>query len=268
MLAARKVAKHISTMHHEFTFTVQEGLDALEDVIYHLETFDITTVRASTPMFLLARKIKAMGIKMVLSGEGADEIFGGYLYFRKAPSAEELHEETLRKLKALHLYDCLRANKSMSAWGVEARVPFLDVEFLQAAMTLPPAEKRVTEERMEKYILRSALRSYLPSSLLWRQKEQFSDGVGYAWIDALKQYADKQVSASDFSNRNYRFPVKTPRTKEEYLYRQTFSEHFPDCSLNCVPHTRSIACSTETALRWDKDFVENADPSGRYFTQR
>lgn len=261
--AARVVSSHIGTTHHEFYFTVQEGLDVLDDVIYYLETFDVTTVRASVPMFLMARKIKSMGIKMVLSGEGADEIFGGYLYFHKAPNAEEFHLETLRKIKALHRYDCLRANKTMAAWGIEARVPFLDPDFLTLAMTLNPKDKMVSATKMEKYILRMAFKDYLPAEILWRQKEQFSDGVGYAWIDTLQKYASECVSDDMFGKRNYRFPQKTPETKESYLYREIFTRFFPPSSLACVAHEKSIACSSAHALRWDATFARHADPSGR-----
>ena len=261
--AARLVAEHIGTVHHAFTFTAQEGLDALEDVIYHIETFDTTTVRASVPMFLLARKIKAMGIKMVLSGEGADEVFGGYLYFHQAPNAQEFHLETLRKIKALHLYDCLRANKAMAAWGVEARVPFLDVEFLNRAMNMHPQMKMASGTRMEKHVLRQVFTDYLPHKIIWRQKEQFSDGVGYLWIDTLQQFAAEKISDQQFTARAERFPEKTPRTKEEYLYRQTYAKFFGDHTLNCVPHEASIACSSAAALQWDKRFADHADPSGR-----
>ena len=226
--AARKVAEHIGTVHHELVFTLREGLDAIRDVIYHIETYDVTTVRASTPMYLLARFIKSMGIKMVLSGEGADEIFGGYLYFHKAPNAEEFHKETVRKLSMLHLYDCLRANKSLAAWGVEGRVPFLDKEFLDVAMRLNPKDKMVTKEHpMEKWIVRKAFEDYLPESVAWRQKEQFSDGVGYSWIDQLKAIASEQVSDEEFERAAERFPINTPMTKEEYCYRRIYEEHFP-----------------------------------------
>lgn len=261
---ARKVASHIGSIHHEVHFTVQEGLDALSDVIYHLETFDVTTVRASTPMYLMTRKIKAMGIKMVLSGEGSDEIFGGYLYFHKAPNPREFHEETVRKLRSLHLFDCLRANKSTAAWGVEARVPFLDPEFLQMAMAIRPEEKMITKDRMEKWILRKAFEGELPSEILWRQKEQFSDGVGYSWIDSLKAEANNMVSDEDFAAAKERFPDKTPLTKEAFLYRQIFEKHFPQASARaCVPDGPSIACSSPAAIRWDASFANAADPSGR-----
>ena len=265
---ARKVADHIGAVHHEIHFTVQEGLDALSDVIYHLETFDLTTVRASTPMYLMMRKIRTMGIKMVLSGEGADEIFGGYLYFHKAPSGEELHKETVRKLQKLHLYDCLRANKSSAAWGVEARVPFLDREFLDVAMSIRPElklpYKAPTPRPLEKFILRKAFEGYIPQEILWRQKEQFSDGVGYAWIQSLKDLADREITDGMMRGAAERFPVKTPDTKEGYLYRQFFEHHFPSASaVNTVPFERSVACSTAIALEWDAAFSKMADPSGR-----
>ena len=263
LVAARKVAAHIQSIHHECHFTVQEGLDALSDVIYHIETFDVTTVRASTPMYLMARKIKAMGIKMVLSGEGADEIFGGYLYFHKAPNSQALHEETVRKLDRLHLFDCLRANKSMAAWGVEARVPFLDKLFLDTAMSLNPEAKLCRDGRIEKHLLRQAFAGYLPDEILWRQKEQFSDGVGYSWIDSLKEHADLQVSDQLFDNVAYRFPVNTPQSKEAYLYRHIFESHFTlPSAVDCVPGGPTIACSTPEAFLWDKSFTTN-DPSGR-----
>jgi asparagine synthase (glutamine-hydrolysing) len=262
--AAATAAAAIGTVHHEVHFTVQEGLDALNDVIHHLETFDVTTVRASTPMYLMARRIKAMGIKMVLSGEGADEVFGGYLYFHKAPSAREFHAETVRKLDALHKFDCLRANKSMAAWGVEARVPFLDREFLEVAMGFDAADKMIAGGRMEKQVLRQAFRGYLPDEILWRQKEQFSDGVGYSWIDSLKQVAGREVSDSELERARYRFPKNTPLTKEAYLYRSIFESHFPgDHTVAMVPEGPSIACSTPTAIAWEKSFAEMADPSGR-----
>ena len=264
LIAARKVADHLKTVHHEIHFTIQEALDSLEDVIYYLETYDVTTVRASTPMYLMARYIKSMGIKMVLSGEGADEIFGGYLYFHKAPSSKEFHEETLRKINKLHLYDCLRANKSLAAWGVEGRVPFLDIDFLDYSMNIDPSHKMITNEKIEKNILRESFNGYIPESVLWRQKEQFSDGVGYSWIDSLKEYADKQISDMDFDDRVDRFPINTPRSKEEFLFRKIFEKHFPgdDCAL-CVPSSKSVACSTEEALKWDKEFENMIDPSGR-----
>lgn len=262
--AAAKVAKHIHTVHHEINFTVQEGLDAIRDVIYHLETYDVTTIRASTPMYLMARVIKSMGVKMVLSGEGADEIFGGYLYFHKAPNAKEFHEETIRKLNKLHMYDCLRANKSLAAWGVEGRVPFLDKEFLDVAMRLNPQDKMITPDRMEKWVIRKAFEDYLPASVAWRQKEQFSDGVGYSWIDTLKQVANEQVSDEQLKNAKYRFSVNPPMSKEEYYYRSIFSEHFPsETAAACVPSVPSVACSTAEALAWDESFKNMVDPSGR-----
>ena len=265
---ARKVADHIGAVHHEIHFTVQEGLDALSDVIYHVETFDVTTIRASTPMYLLMRKIHAMGIKMVLSGEGADEIFGGYLYFHKAPDGPELHAETVRKLQKLHLYDCARANKSSAAWGVEARVLFLDREFLDVAMRMDPSLKlprnAARPRPIEKFPLRQAFDGAIPDEVLWRQKEQFSDGVGYAWINALRATAEREVSDGMLRGAGERFPVKTPETKEAYLYRQIFEQHFPSATaVHCVPFERSVACSTETALRWDASFAKMADPSGR-----
>lgn len=264
LAAARKVAEHLSTVHHEVHFTIEEGLDAIRDVIYHIETYDVTTVRASTPMYLLARVIKSMGIKMVLSGEGADEVFGGYLYFHKAPSAQAFHEETVRKLSKLHLYDCLRANKSLSAWGVEGRVPFLDKEFLDVAMRLNPEDKMAGNGRMEKWVVRKAFEDYLPESVVWRQKEQFSDGVGYSWIDTLKRIADERVTDEQMANARFRFPVNTPMNKEEYHYRSIFEEHFPsDSAAACVPSVPSIACSTPVALEWDASFRNHADPSGR-----
>ncbi len=263
---ARRVAEHIGAIHHEIHFTVQEGLDALSDVVYHLETFDITTIRASTPMFLMMRKIHAMGIKMVLSGEGADEIFGGYLYFHKAPSGPALHGETVEKLSKLHLYDCLRANKSAAAWSVEARVPFLDRAFLDVAMMIDPALKipRNTPRNIEKHLLREAFDGWLPDEILWRQKEQFSDGVGYGWINALKAHAQAEVTDGMMRGAAERFPVKTPLTKEAYLYRQLFESHFPAATaVNCVPFEASVACSTAAALAWDPSFKDRADPSGR-----
>jgi len=265
---ARLVADHIGAIHHEIHFTVQEGLDALSDVIYQVETFDVTTIRASTPMYLLMRKIRAMGIKMVLSGEGADEIFGGYLYFHKAPDGPELHFETVRKLQKLHLYDCARANKSSAAWGVEARVPFLDREFLDVAMRMDPSVKlprnAARPHPIEKFPLRQAFDGFIPDAVLWRQKEQFSDGVGYAWINALKATAEREVSDGMMAGAAERFPVKPPETKEAYLYRQLFEHHFPSATaVNCVPYERSVACSTETALRWDASFAKLTDPSGR-----
>jgi asparagine synthase (glutamine-hydrolysing) len=264
LAAAQKVADHIGTVHHEVLFTIQEGLDALADVIYHLETYDVTTVRASTPMYLLARVIKSMGVKMVLSGEGADEIFGGYLYFHKAPNAQAFHEETVRKLSKLHLYDCLRANKSLASWGIEGRVPFLDKEFMDIAMRLNPEDKMAKDGRMEKWILRKAFEDYLPASIAWRQKEQFSDGVGYNWIDTLKLMVSEQVSDTQLANAKFRFPINPPQSKEEYYYRSIFSEHFPsDSAASCVPSVPSVACSTPEALAWDKSFQNVNDPSGR-----
>jgi asparagine synthase (glutamine-hydrolysing) len=264
LTAAKKVADHIGTVHHEVNFTIQEGLDAVRDVIYHLETYDVTTVRASTPMYLLARVIKSMGVKMVLSGEGADEIFGGYLYFHKAPDAQSFHEETVRKIGKLHLYDCLRANKSLAAWGVEGRVPFLDKEFMDVAMRLNPADKMAGKGKMEKWILRKAFEDYLPESIAWRQKEQFSDGVGYNWIDTLKALTSASVTDEQMKNAKFRFPLNTPMSKEEYYYRSIFAEHFPsDTAALCVPSVPSIACSTAEALAWDASFKNNADPSGR-----
>jgi len=264
LAAAQIVADHIGTIHHEIHFTVQEGLDAIRDVIYHLETYDVTTVRASTPMYLLSRVIKSMGVKMVLSGEGADEIFGGYLYFHKAPNAQAFHEETVRKLGKLHLYDCLRANKSLAAWGVEGRVPFLDKEFLDVAMRINPEEKMAKNGRMEKWVIRKAFEDYLPKSVVWRQKEQFSDGVGYNWIDSLKAMVAEKVTDEQMKTSNFRFPINTPMSKEEYFYRSIFTEHFPsDSAASCVPSVPSIACSTPIALEWDASFKNNADPSGR-----
>ena len=265
LAAAQVVADHIGTVHHPIEFTIQEGLDAIRDVIYHLETYDITTIRASTPMYLMARVIKSMGVKMVLSGEGADEIFGGYLYFHKAPNAKEFHEETVRKLDKLHMYDCLRANKSLAAWGIEGRVPFLDKEFMDVAMRLNPQDKMITKERkMEKWILRKAFEKYLPESVAWRQKEQFSDGVGYSWIDSLKEVVDEAVSATQMENAHHRFPIHTPQNKEEFYYRSIFEEHFPsDAAALCVPSVPSVACSTPIALEWDEAFKNMNDPSGR-----
>ncbi len=264
LAAARKVADHIGTVHHEIKFTIQEGLDAIKDVIYQLETYDITTVRASTPMYLMARVIKSMGIKMVLSGEGADEIFGGYLYFHKAPNAKEFHEETVRKLSKLHMYDCLRANKSLAAWGIEGRVPFLDKEFMDVAMRINPKDKMINGERMEKWVLRKAFEDYLPESVLWRQKEQFSDGVGYSWIDTLKELVEKRVTDQQMASAHFRFPVQTPQNKEEYYYRTIFEMHFPsDAAASSVPQEPSVACSTKIALEWDEAFKNMNDPSGR-----
>ena len=264
LVAARKVAEHIGTVHHEVNFTIQEGLDALRDVIYHIETYDVTTIRASTPMYLLARVIKSMGVKMVLTGEGSDELFGGYLYFHKAPNAQAFHEETVRKLSKLHLYDCLRANKSLAAWGVEGRVPFLDKEFMDVAMRVNPADKMSGGGKIEKWVLRKAFEDYLPAEVAWRQKEQFSDGVGYSWIDTLKKITSEQVSDEQLKNAAFRFPINTPRSKEEYYYRSIFSELFPgDEAARCVPSEPSVACSTAVALEWDKAFKEMQDPSGR-----
>lgn len=264
LIAAQKAADHIGTVHHEINFTIQEGLDAVRDVIYHLETYDVTTIRASTPMYLLARVIKSMGIKMVLSGEGSDELFGGYLYFHKAPNAQSFHEETVRKIGKLHLYDCLRANKSMSAWGIEARVPFLDKEFMDIAMTFNPEEKMATNGRMEKWSLRKTFESYLPESIAWRQKEQFSDGVGYNWIDTLREQANQKVSNEDLIEAREKFPINTPQNKEEYFYRTIFTEHFPsDSAAKCVPSVPSVACSTPEALAWDASFQNLNEPSGR-----
>lgn len=262
--AAQTVADSIGTIHHSVIFTEQEGIDALKEVIYHLETYDVTTVRASTPMYLMARKIKAMGIKMVLSGEGADEIFGGYLYFHKAPNAQEFHEELLRKLEKLHMFDCLRANKSMSAWGIEARVPFLDKNFMDVAMRINPEDKMCGNGKMEKAVLRSAFEGYLPKEILWRQKEQFSDGVGYSWIDSLKEHIEQQVSDQQLANAAFKFPINTPDTKEAYFYREIFEEKFPlDSAAECVPGGKSVACSTPQALAWDESFSKMVDPSGR-----
>jgi asparagine synthase (glutamine-hydrolysing) len=261
--AARLVAQSLETHHHEMQFTIQEGLDALRDVIYHVESYDVTTIRASTPMYLMARRIRSLGIKMVLSGEGADEVFGGYLYFHRAPNDREFHEETVRKLLALHKFDCLRANKSMAAWGVEVRVPFLDREFLDVAMGFAPREKMTGTDRMEKYPLRKAFDRALPPAILWRQKEQFSDGVGYAWIDSLKAHAEERVTSRQLSSAPYRFSHNTPVTKEAYLYRELFESCFGDRAVGCVPGGPSIACSSATAVAWDPAFAANADPSGR-----
>lgn len=264
LAAAQKVADHLDTVHHEIKFTIQEGLDAIRDVIYHLETYDITTVRASTPMYLMARAIKAMGIKMVLSGEGSDEIFGGYLYFHKAPSAEEFHKETVRKLSTLHQYDCLRANKSLAAWGIEGRVPFLDKEFIDVAMRLNPEDKMIKEGRIEKWILRKAFEDMLPQEVAWRQKEQFSDGVGYNWIDTLKAQVEELVSDEQLENAHFRFPVQPPTSKEEFYYRSIFEEHFPsETAAWSVPSVPSVACSSPVALEWDESFKNQNDPSGR-----
>jgi len=268
LAAAEVAAKALGTVHHGFTYTFEEGLDALPEVIRHIETYDVTTIRASTPMFLLARRIKAMGVKMVLSGEGSDEVFGGYLYFHKAPDAREFHEETVRKLDALHNYDCLRANKSMMAWGVEPRVPFLDVEFLEVAMRMDAAHKMVrpgpSGRKIEKAILREAFDGYLPDEILWRQKEQFSDGVGYGWIDGLKAHAEAQISDRVFAASASRFPVNPPQTKEAYLYRHIFEQFFSGVACaQTVPGGKSIACSSPAAIAWDAAFAKMADPSGR-----
>jgi len=264
LAAAQKVADHIGTVHHEIKFTIQEGLDAIKDVIYNIETYDITTIRSSTPMYLMARVIKSMGIKMVLSGEGADEIFGGYLYFHKAPNAQEFHEETVRKLDKLHMYDCLRANKSLMAWGIEGRVPFLDKEFMDVAMRLNPKDKMINGERMEKWIIRKAFEDMLPESVAWRQKEQFSDGVGYSWIDTLKDIVEKEVTDEQLANAAFRFPINTPLNKEEYYYRSIYEVHFPsDAAALSVPQEASVACSTAIALEWDEAFKNMNEPSGR-----
>ncbi|MFA0403979.1 asparagine synthase B [Vibrio sp. 10N.222.52.C12] len=264
LIAAREVADKIGTVHHEMTYTIQEGLDAIRDVIYHIETYDVTTIRASTPMYLLARKIKAMGIKMVLSGEGADEIFGGYLYFHKAPNAKEFHEETVRKLLALSMFDCARANKSLAAWGVEGRVPFLDKEFIDVAMRLNPEDKMCGNGKMEKHILRECFEDYLPDSIAWRQKEQFSDGVGYDWIDTLKATAEAKVMDQQMEAAKFRFPYNTPTTKEGYAYREIFEELFPlESAAECVPGGPSVACSSAKAIEWDESFKNCVDPSGR-----
>ncbi len=264
LAAARVVADHIDTVHHEIKFTIQEGLDAIRDVVYYLETYDITTIRASTPMYLMARVIKSLGVKMVLSGEGADEIFGGYLYFHKAPSAKDFHEETVRKLDKLHMYDCLRANKSLAAWGIEGRVPFLDKEFMDVAMSINPTDKMINGERMEKWVIRKAFEDYIPASVAWRQKEQFSDGVGYSWIDTLKELVEKEVTDEQMQNAQYKFPIQTPTSKEEFYYRSIFAEHFPSTAAAlCVPSVPSIACSSPIALEWDESFRNQNDPSGR-----
>ncbi|KGJ91990.1 asparagine synthase B [Colwellia psychrerythraea] len=264
LVAAQTVADSIGTIHHSVIFTEQEGIDALKEVIYHLETYDVTTIRASTPMYLMARKIKAMGIKMVLSGEGADEIFGGYLYFHKAPNAQEFHEELNRKLDRLHKFDCLRANKSMSAWGIEARVPFLDKHFMDVAMRINPEDKMCGNGKMEKAILRESFEGYLPKEILWRQKEQFSDGVGYSWIDGLRAHVESLVTDQQLENAHIRFPVNTPDNKEGYYYRTIFEEKYPlATAADCVIGGKSVACSTEEALAWDESFKDNADPSGR-----
>jgi len=276
LVAAKKVADFLGTKHHSYTYTLDEGADAVRHVIRSLETYDITTVRASTPMYLMSRKIKAMGIKMVLSGEGADEVFGGYLYFHKAPNSQELYDETVDKISRLHMYDCLRCNKAMSAWGVEPRVPFLDADFLEVAMNLDPEEKMIRkgpnvskeDTRIEKWAVRTAFDTpedpYLPDEILWRQKEQFSDGVGYGWVDHLKVIAEQEVTDQMFASAENRFPYNTPTTKEGYRYRMIFEELFPgDAALKTVPGGKSIACSTERAMRWDETFNQRADPSGR-----
>jgi asparagine synthase (glutamine-hydrolysing) len=265
MAVAKRVADHIGTVHHAFVYTIQEGLDALSDVIHHIETYDVTTIRAATPMYLMARRIRAMGVKMVLSGEGADEVFGGYLYFHKAPDARAFHEETVRKLSRLHLFDCLRANKSMAAWGVEARVPFLDVDFLDVAMAIDPAKKMVQRGKtIEKQLLRDQFADILPEEVVKRQKEQFSDGVGYGWIDSLKVFTAERVSDAEMRNAAVRFPHNPPATKEAYYYRSVFEDHFPlSSAATCVPGGPSIACSTPEAIAWDAAFAAAADPSGR-----
>jgi len=264
LAAAQKVADHIGTVHHEVHFTVQEGIDAIRDVIYHLETYDVTTIRASTPMYLLSRVIKSMGVKMVLSGEGADELFGGYLYFHKAPNAQAFHEETNRKLSKLHMYDCLRANKSLAAWGVEGRVPFLDKEFIDVAMRMNPEDKLIQNGRIEKWVVRKAFEDYLPKEVAWRQKEQFSDGVGYSWIDSLKELTNDRITDDQLENAKFRFPINPPMSKEEYFYRTIFEEHFPsDSAAACVPSVPSVACSTPEALAWDESLQNANDPSGR-----
>jgi asparagine synthase (glutamine-hydrolysing) len=261
---AREVAKHIGTVHHEVNYTVQEGLDAIRDVIYHIETYDVTTVRASTPMYLLARVIRSMGIKMVLSGEGADELFGGYLYFHKAPDAKAFHEETVRKLSKLYMYDCLRANKSLMAWGIEGRVPFLDKEFVDVAMSIDPELKMCPGTSMEKRVVRKAFATMLPESVAWRQKEQFSDGVGYSWIDTLKDITQQAVSDEQMAHAAERFPINPPLNKEEYYYRSIFEEHFPSASAaRSVNQEASVACSTAIALEWDEAWKKMNDPSGR-----
>ena len=262
--AAKVVSDHIGTIHHEIIFTIQEGIDALRDVIYHLETYDITTVRASTPMYLMARAIKSLGIKMVLSGEGADELFGGYLYFHKAPSAEELHNETVRKLNKLHQYDCLRANKALAAWGIEGRVPFLDKEFIEVAMNINPEDKMINKDRIEKWVIRKAFEEYLPDEVLWRQKEQFSDGVGYSWIDSLKDLVSKEITDEQMESASKKYSINPPQNKEEYYYRTIFEEHFPsDAAAKSVPSVPSVACSSPEALKWDESFQNQNDPSGR-----
>jgi asparagine synthase (glutamine-hydrolysing) len=276
IIAAQNVANYLKTKHHAYTYTIQEGADSIREVIRILETYDVTTIRASTPMYLMARKIKAMGIKMVISGEGADEVFGGYLYFHKCPNTREFMDETIDKIDRLHMFDCLRANKATSAWGVEAREPFLDVDFLNIAMNMDPSEKMIhkgpgiskSQERIEKYVLRKAFDTpedpYLPASILWRQKEQFSDGVGYGWIDHLKDVAEKEISDEMLTHAKNRFPHNTPTTKEGYRYRQIFEELYPgEAAERTVPGGKTIACSTERAMAWDTSFTTNADPSGR-----
>ena len=264
LAAAQIAADALGTVHHGFVYTFWEGLDALPEVIRHIETYDVTTIRAATPMYLLARRIKAMGVKMVLSGEGSYELFGGYLYFHKAPSAEAFHEETVRKLDALHSYDCLRANKAMMAWGVEARVPFLDLEFIDVAMGMDAQHKMAGQGRIEKAVLREAFEGALPDSILWRQKEQFSDGVGYGWIDGLKAHAEQAISDREFAAAAARYPFNTPATKEAYFYRRIFEQHFPgEACAATVPGGKSIACSSTAALAWDPAFANAADPSGR-----
>ena len=276
ILAAKKVADYLGTIHHSYTYTMEEGADAIREVIRVIETYDVTTIRASTPMYLMSRKIKAMGIKMVLSGEGADEVFGGYLYFHKAPNAQEFMDETIDKLSRLYMFDCLRCNKAMSAWGVEPRVPFLDADFLDVAMNLNPEEKMIktgpdvseSDKRVEKWCMRKAFDTpedpYLPDEILWRQKEQFSDGVGYGWIDHLKDIAEREVSDQMFASAQNRFPHNTPTTKEGYRYRMIFEELFPgEAAEKTVPGGKSIACSTERAMKWDESFASRADPSGR-----
>ena len=276
LIAAKRVADQLGTIHHAYTYTLEEGADAIRDVIRCLETYDVTTIRASTPMYLMARKIKAMGIKMVISGEGADEVFGGYLYFHKCPNAREFFDETVDKLSRLHMYDCLRCNKAMSAWGVEPRVPFLDADFLQVAMNLDPHEKMIRkgpgiskeDTRIEKWAMRKAFDTpddpYLPDEILWRQKEQFSDGVGYGWVDHLKAISEKEISDQMFATAGNRFPHNTPTTKEGYRYRMIFEEFFPgEAAEKTVPGGKSIACSTERAMKWDESFSKRADPSGR-----
>jgi asparagine synthase (glutamine-hydrolysing) len=264
LAAAKIVAKALGTEHHTVHFTVQEGLDAISDVIFHLETYDVTTIRAATPMYLLSRKIKSMGIKMILSGEGSDEIFGGYLYFHKAPNAQEFQEELIRKISALHKYDCLRANKSTAAWGVEARVPFLDLEFLKVAMNIDPQFKMCGNGVIEKKILRESFENLIPHEVLWRQKEQFSDGVGYGWIDALKAFANQEVWDTSMARARFKFPINPPQTKEAYWYRSLFARHFPNPAVaHLVPGGPSVACSTPTAIKWDASFANSADPSGR-----